>query len=253
MDTNDYLLFAGENQTPEIFYTLEGEGRFAGEPSVFFRLFGCNLTCQGFKSESSPYGCDSYVSWSKKNKLTFTETFDLIEKNNFVTALERGAIMKITGGEPLLRQEPLIEFVKAFAVKYNFVPRIDFETNGTIVPDPSWVNIFNATFTVSPKLTNNGDSVEKRYNPKALRAHVELNSCFKFVVKTRTDVAEILDKYVNAPDIKVPRSLVWLMPCCGSREEQIKVIGELADICKEHTFKMSPRLHLFIWDKALRV
>ena len=56
-----------------VFYTLEGEGRYIGYPSVFMRMSMCNLTCIGFKSEDSPNGCDSYISWSKKNKMTFEE------------------------------------------------------------------------------------------------------------------------------------------------------------------------------------
>lgn len=32
----------------EIFYSLQGEGRFVGVPSIFFRTFGCNFRCKGF-------------------------------------------------------------------------------------------------------------------------------------------------------------------------------------------------------------
>jgi organic radical activating enzyme len=72
----------------ELFYSLQGEGRFVGVPSVFLRTYGCNFTCAGFgckpgeKSTGADdvaevvhlynnflelplveTGCDSYASW----------------------------------------------------------------------------------------------------------------------------------------------------------------------------------------------
>ena len=32
----------------ESFYSVQGEGRFVGVPSVFLRMFGCNFKCEGF-------------------------------------------------------------------------------------------------------------------------------------------------------------------------------------------------------------
>ena len=77
----------------ELFYSIQGEGRYMGVPSVFLRTFGCNFKCAGFgmnKGELSdaadiiaksadkyktyedlpivPTGCDSYASWHPKFK-----------------------------------------------------------------------------------------------------------------------------------------------------------------------------------------
>ena len=81
----------------EIFYSVQGEGRFVGVPSVFFRVFGCNFNCHGFgqgrdkgkwlKPEEMPYmtqdlshvkhvrdlpvveiGCDASASWASRYK-----------------------------------------------------------------------------------------------------------------------------------------------------------------------------------------
>ena len=236
-----------------IFYTVEGEGRYAGWPSVFMRLSMCNLTCQGFKTKDSPFGCDSYSSWSIKNKLEFDKIFKILDDGGYIEKLFNGAVLKITGGEPLIQQKKLLEFMDAFVRKYQFRPIIDFETNGTIMPDPGWVDLFGATFTVSPKLASNGDAEDKRYKPEVLKQLTEMSSCFKFVVRDEKDVEEIMVKYVNSEAIKMPKSMIWLMPCCGSREEQNDVAIDVAELCKKHNFKFSPRLQLMIWNKTLKV
>lgn len=234
-----------------IFYTIEGEGRYIGYPSIFMRMSMCNLTCMGFKSADSPYGCDSFVSWSVKNKKTFAEIFTILENNKYIEQFQRGAVLKLTGGEPFLQQKALIEFIKAFAEKYGIMPKIDFETNGTLMPDNIWADVFGATFTCSPKLTNNGDPEEKRYKPEVLSYLASRNACFKFVVKSEEDIVEIYEKYIK-PNI-IPASLIWLMPCCGSREEQNTISPVVAELCKKYSFKFSPRLQLMIWNKALKV
>lgn len=245
----DYLLISDDTAG---FYTLEGEGEYVGQPSVFMRLFGCNLLCRAFASPASPNGCDSFISWSKKNKWTFQEIFDHYEKNNFVEHLRNRAIWKITGGEPTLRQEPLLKFVRAFVNKYGFTPRIDFETNATIQPDERWVTEFCATFTTSPKLTTNGDPEERTYKPEVLKWHVEHNSGFKFVITSDRDIEEIWRKYIDDFEgINVPLQRVWFMPCSGSREEHIQNAPAVAEYAKAMHVNFSPRLHLLIWNMAL--
>jgi len=110
----------------KIFYTIEGEGEFIGQPSVFMRLSMCNLTCKGFASADSPYGCDSFVSWSIKNKMSFEEIVKFLEESGYKDHLLNGAIFKITGGEPLIQQNKLLRFVDYLFLKWGWVPRIDF-------------------------------------------------------------------------------------------------------------------------------
>lgn len=246
---NDTLFLSDD----KIFYTLEGEGKFVGMPSVFMRLSMCNLTCSAFKSEAAPYGCDSYISWSVKNKMTFNDIIEIFEKNYYINYLKDRAILKITGGEPLIQQKQLLKFIEFFILRHGFIPVIDFETNATILPDQQWVGEFNATFTTSPKLKFNGDPEEKTYKPEVLKWHSKNRSIFKFVVREEEDVREILEKYINNKEIKLDKELVWLMPACGSREEHNQAAPIVAELAKIYNFNFSPRLHLVLWDKALKV
>jgi len=247
---NDYLFLSDD----KIFYTLEGEGEYIGQPSVFMRMSMCNLTCKNFASKDSPHGCDSFISWSVKNKMSFEEIFQMMEENKYIEHLRQEAIFKLTGGEPLVNQKGLLRFMEAFVEKYKFVPRIDFETNATLLPDERWIKEFSATFTTSPKLTTNGDPEEKTYKPEVLKWHVEHGSGFKFVITSDKDIEEIWRKYVEDKEgINVPLSRIWFMPCCGSREEHIERAPSVAEYAKAMHVNFSPRLHLLLWNLALRV
>jgi len=250
MSDNNETLFLSDDK---IFYTIEGEGEFVGYPSVFMRLSMCNLTCKGFASADSPHGCDSFVSWSVKNKMSFDDIFNYMSQNGYNNHLKNGAILKLTGGEPLVQQKNLLKFIDAYKEKHGYTPIIDFETNATILPDETWVNKHRATFTTSPKLSNNGDAENIRYKPQVLKWHAENGSGFKFVINNEDDLNEVLNKYIFNKEINVPQNRVWLMPCCGSRQEHVEKAGMVAELCKKHGFNFSPRLQLIIWDKALKV
>ena len=251
IDISKEALFLSDDK---VFYTIEGEGEFVGKPSVFMRLSMCNLTCKGFASEDSPHGCDSFVSWSVKNKMTFQEIFEMMEDNNYIEHLRHKAILKITGGEPIVQQKQLLKFVEAFQERYHFIPTIDFETNATLLPDLQWIDKYFASFTTSPKLTTNGDPEEKTYVPNVLKWHVAVNSGFKFVITSDKDIEEIWKKYVeDDKEINVPLERIWFMPCCGSREEHVTNAAAVAEYAKAMHVNFSPRLQLVIWDKALKV
>ena len=141
----------------ELFYSIQGEGRYMGVPSVFLRTFGCNFKCEGFgmprgqtseeyinvrpelyqKYDELPLvstGCDSYASWDPRFKhLSPVLSSDSIAEAIVGTLPYEEWIdehLVITGGEPLLgwqRAYPdLLSHSKMLALK-----ELTFETNGT--------------------------------------------------------------------------------------------------------------------------
>ena len=146
----------------ELFYSIQGEGRYMGVPSVFLRTFGCNFKCAGFgmprgevsheatdiaathtmiesfmKYEDLPLvstGCDSYASWHPDFKdLSPMLTSEAIADRIMEILPQdhwKEEHLVITGGEPLLgwqRAYPdLLSHPKMAGLK-----EITFETNGT--------------------------------------------------------------------------------------------------------------------------
>jgi 7-carboxy-7-deazaguanine synthase len=162
----------------EIFYSVQGEGRFMGVPSIFLRTFGCNFTCSGFgmpKGEKSieaieiakiaesyanykdlplvKTGCDSYASWHPSFKhlspvLTSDAVTDAIMEmlpNN-----EWGDVhLVITGGEPLLGwQRSYPDLLNHEKTKHKLT-EITFETNGTQPLTPEFETYLFEEFTRS--------------------------------------------------------------------------------------------------------
>ena len=138
-----------------------------------------------------------------------------------------------------------------FVERFGFIPKIDFESNSTLKPMDRWYNDFNAKFTLSPKMSNNGDPEKRRYKPDVIAHHNSRGECFKFVIDSEEDEKELFEKYIDIGI--VDRENVWLMPCCGSREEHTAKSAMVANLCKKHNLKFSPRLQLVIWDMALKV
>ncbi len=148
----------------EIFYSAQGEGRFIGVPSVFFRTFGCNFKCPGFglpagEKTTEPddigakvhlyksfmdlplaqTGCDSYASWHPAFKhlspyYSIDEAIDemlkLTPNNKWVQDNGNDVHLVITGGEPLLGWQQLYPALLSHKRMQDLV-NLTFETNGT--------------------------------------------------------------------------------------------------------------------------
>jgi len=153
----------------------------------------------------------------------------------------------ITGGEPLLHQTKIIEFILWFKNKYGFKPIIEVETNGTITPFMN-MRILIDYWNVSPKLKNSGVGFE-RINYEALDIFniPVLNTIFKFVVNNEDDVMEIAEYR------KMNLDKVYLMPAGSSREELEITRPKTIDWCLKYGFNYSERLHIVIWNQKTGV
>jgi 7-carboxy-7-deazaguanine synthase len=112
----------------EIFKSIQGESTFAGLPSVFVRLAGCNLDCDW---------CDTdYAKALNDGKIKDAKETSVDEVIKEVARLD-ARIVTITGGEPLLQNETEELITKLLALslapKPNTAPRtVLLETNGSI-------------------------------------------------------------------------------------------------------------------------
>lgn len=160
----------GKLRYSEVFYSVQGEGRFVGVPSVFLRVFGCNFECAGFGQERgnmiatdqmpyftdpkadknhpdayksieelpvTPIGCDSSASWAMKYKhLQLTETIEQVQQR-IIDLLPNGKYderedihLVITGGEPLLGWQRVWPELLELGRSIG-LKNVTFETNGT--------------------------------------------------------------------------------------------------------------------------
>lgn len=223
----------------EVFYSLQCEGRAIGTPAVFLRLAGCNLLCK-----SQTWVCDTIEVWQKGVPLDFEDVLPM----EYVHRLKEGSHLVITGGEPLLQQDAIFIYLTEFQRRYNFMPFIEVETNGTIRPIP---HIFNHVrwWNVSLKLANSGEPFSKRYNEPAFDMFNKVSqTIFKFVVSNEEDVLEILQDF---PSIDMKK--VVLMPAGATREELCKVRLDVALTAIKFGLRYSERLHIVIWDKKTGV
>ncbi|WP_413116264.1 7-carboxy-7-deazaguanine synthase QueE [Streptomyces sp. CY1] len=214
--------------------TFQGEGPSCGCPALFIRLSRCNLTCRR---------CDTKYTWDwsqfdPREESTKQPVADLLEWA-LASPVE---LVVITGGEPLIQQRALIPLVQGLLAAGK---RVEFETNGTLVPDPALL-VDGVRFNVSPKIASFGVSKEQRLVPAALEAFAACGrAAFKFVVRTVPDldeVAELVDAYGLAP--------VWVMPEGAAADALITTTRVIADAVAARHWHFSTRLHVLAFADA---
>jgi 7-carboxy-7-deazaguanine synthase len=151
------LLHSGELEINSIFYTIQGEGPFAGRRALFIRLAGCNLQCSGCDTE---YSNRTFMNLGVIHR-KFTQAYknQKIVQNPYT---DSKMLVVITGGEPFRQNiAPLIEMLLDEDCD------VQIETNGTLYQELPFHNI---TIVCSPKT---GRINEKLY------PHID---AFKYVI-----------------------------------------------------------------------
>ena len=268
----------------ELFYSIQGEGRYMGVPSVFLRTFGCNFKCAGFGMprgqlsteadgiaqiadkfklyEELPLvstGCDSYASWHPDFKhlspmLTtdaiVERTMEILPNNEWGTAH-----LVITGGEPLLgwqRAYPdLLNHPKMGKLK-----EITFETNGTQKLTPEFKQYLKQwaqnppfasreiTFSVSAKLPCSGEKWEDAIKPEIVREYEEVGTAYLKFVIATEQDFADAECAVGAFRAAGFTGHVYLMPVGGVESVYALNNRAVADMAMKAGLRYSDRLQV---------
>jgi 7-carboxy-7-deazaguanine synthase len=230
---------------PEIFFSLQGEGKHLGAPSVFVRTSRCNLYCSW---------CDTPYTWNwsgtsyahdSAGKFEMAEQTIELEVSQVAAWVQRWPCRRVvlTGGEPMLQAQECARLVRELeAVDARF--HVEIETNGTLVPPPE-LDAGISLYTVSPKLENSGVERSLRLRKEALVFFAgSAKSVFKFVVASGPDVEQVRALVVEY-DIDPDR--VYLMPRASSAASLTELAPSVAEVCLANGYRFSDRLHIHLF------
>jgi 7-carboxy-7-deazaguanine synthase len=274
----------------ELFYSIQGEGRYMGVPSVFLRTFGCNFTCSGFGMPSGEKsnerdaialrvdefkqykdlplvstGCDSYASWDPRFKhLSPVLTTESLAESicEMLPHKEwRDEHLVITGGEPLLgwqRSYPDLLSDK----KMSSLQEITFETNGTQpLTEEFEVYLFEEftrigrnydklTFSVSPKLSVSGEKWEEAIRPEVVRQYQRTGYTYLKFVIATEDDAKEAEKAVAEYKREGFNGPVYLMPVGGEETMYNMNKTKVAELAMKKGWRYSDRLQIPLFKNA---
>lgn len=252
MPTNQ-LQLARLNNGPEIFHSIQGEGISMGVPSVFIRASLCNLHCRWCDTDYTwnwqgtpwPHDNDQQPGYKKFNRADYLVKMDISAVAEQARLFPCQNII-LTGGEPLLQDQAWVQLMKylrqdtASASGYRF----EVETNGTLLPSSEFDHEVDQ-YNVSAKLANSGNDLASRRRDRALKFFAQSKKAwFKFVISKDSDLQEI-EEIIQQFDI--PKQRVLLMPEGRTQEDLQQRRLWLADLCRDHNYRYSDRLHIQLW------
>ncbi|OQK18100.1 7-carboxy-7-deazaguanine synthase [Methyloprofundus sedimenti] len=200
----------------EIFYSLQGESRSVGIPTVFIRLTGCPLRCQY---------CDTSYAFSGGEMRSLASIIDQVAQYNtrYIT---------VTGGEPLA-QRGCLELLKQLADK-NY--SVSLETSGAI--DVSSVDV-RIDKVMDLKTPASAEEHRNRYNNLQ---YLNSKDQIKFVICNAEDYA--WSKAKMAEHELTQKCEILFSPSLGQQDPTELAEWILAD---QLPVRFQVQLHKFLW------
>ncbi|WP_457749856.1 7-carboxy-7-deazaguanine synthase QueE [Sulfurimonas sp.] len=242
----------------EHFYSIQGEGKYVGTPSLFFRFGGCNMKCEGFACRETAtdgvevIGCDTVYAVNKEHFLHNWIPIEKVEELLSVLSLydlPEVVDIVLTGGEPLIYANDtlFVSFLEALVEQGH---QITFETNGSLDVNFEKYPVYKeCVFALSVKLSNSGEPLHKRLRGDIIYniASNAKDAFFKFSIdKESINIA--LEEEIESVRIHSPKTKIYCMPVAGSKKELEKNTEPLIEFCKAKGYNFSDRLHIRIWD-----
>lgn len=211
----------------EIFVSIDGEGVRTGLPTVFIRLYGCNLKCSY---------CDTRYSCENR-EYKLMPLMDILEQ-----VLSYGVPrVTLTGGEPLIHEgvKDLINSLVANDIEVNI------ETNGAVDLDDFWEYKYNSKviFTMDYKCASSGmEDKMILWNLYLLQP----KDVIKFVVSNYNE----LEKMEYILEETGCKAQPYVSPVFGAIEP--KELVEYVLDNKLNNVKVQVQLHKIIWNPNMR-
>ena len=209
--------------------TIQGEGKFTGTPSVFVRLNGCNLRC-AFKGSL----CDTPYTSHCPEKSVMYDVDELakaiVERIDCIGGHCENSHIVITGGEPMLQQEAILDLLNTLHDEYGCFNQVTIETNGSIPPYEDF-NSEEIFWSISPKLSNScnfkGTDVPEAMQEQHRKARINLGALASIVMSGK----DYQLKFVYSG----PETVMEIQALVGDiKEEIIKLQGPWAQDIVQH-------------------
>lgn len=208
-------------QVNEIFYSIQGESTFTGQPCVFVRLTGCNLRCRW---------CDTEYAFYDGETLTVEQVLERVRAY-------KCPLVEITGGEPLLQDEVHFLIDRLLVEGYEVL----VETGGSLDVgrlDPRVVKIVD--------LKAPGSGMDRLNNLDNLQ-YLDRKDQVKFVVADRGDYEWA--KQMMAEHALAEKAQVLFSPVFGELRPRELAEWILADRLPA---RLQIQLHKYLWDPDQR-